>query len=111
MIDVDKDNYFDGRYKKEVGFEMKEESKISKPLVPFNSREYEDRISKLKKDEYKLFKMIILNERIIDKSDFNLRNLYKKLEVNSRIELMARYSRNYYNEFSNDFEKNKEEKK
>lgn len=89
---------------------MKKESKISKPLVSFNSKEYEDRISKLKKDEYKLFKMIILGEKIINKSEFDLNNLYRKLEVNSQIELMARYSKNYYNEFSNDFDKNEEEK-
>lgn len=90
---------------------MKKESKISKPLVPFSSREYEDRISKLKKDEYKLFKMIILGEKIINKSEFDLNNLYRKLEVNSQIELMTRYSKNYYSEFSNDFDKNEEEKK
>lgn len=98
-------------YKKEVDFEVNKKTKKSKLLIPFNSKEYEDRISKLKKSEYKLFKMIILDEKIIDKFDFNLKNLYKKLEVNSKIELLAKYGKNYYNEFRNDFNINEEEYK
>lgn len=87
---------------KEVGFEMSKKLKISKPLIPFNSREYENKISKLTKNEYELFKKILLGKEIIGRSKDDIKNLYDKLEVNSQIELMARYSKNYYNEFSSE---------
>lgn len=88
---------------------MKE--KISKPLIPFNSREYEKRISKLTCKEYDNFKKIILSEKITIKEK-SIKKLYNKLGVTSQTELMVLYCLNYYNEFSSEkLEKVMEENK
>ena len=75
----------------------------TKPFIPFSSREYETRISKLTSREYELFKKLLFGSELIEKKEKNIKILYKKLDVSSQIELMAKYGKNYYHEMEGNF--------
>lgn len=77
--------------------------KTTKPFVPFSSKEYEKRISKLTNKEYELFKKILFGSELVNNKEKYIRTLYQKLEVSSQIELMAKYGKNYYHEMEGDF--------
>lgn len=81
---------------------MGKELTKNKSLIPYNSREYEKRISRLSKKEYQIFKNILFSTQTIDISDHNIKSVFDKLDVNSHSELMAKYSNNYFKEFSDE---------
>ncbi|MDO5569741.1 MAG: hypothetical protein Q4G04_06570 [bacterium] len=89
---------------------------LTKPQIPFCSLEYETRIARLTLKEYEIFKKLLMGVKpkyiIIDNKQNNdsnkmINKIYKKLEVNSQVELMAKYSMNYYYEMEGIFNSEK----